>query len=551
MSIWDSYTGMAAPATLGAAPQQKALNTGIAPPQSLSNSSATPSWYNSSTWDINNPLAGVNSFQGTGFVAPTTGNVGFDKPTQDANYGALPDTQGQITDAWGTSHALTANPDGTYGYSDKFNDPSGKSNRDQMGVTYQYDPKTGTVKPTAASSFYQPGDWVDKGQSLATLAAAMATAGIGGSFLGASAAGGGGAAAAGGAAGGTAGATWTPALIDSYLGTAGYGASSASLLPGAAAAVGGGALTNEAIDGGTNLFANPANTPIPPAYGPGVGAFAPAAAAGGGLLNTATNTLTSAGTKALVGAGAAAAAGGGGGSGSTPNGSTGGGTGTGGTGSAWDSFLNGLTGNGSNTGGLLSNLLNGYTAYQSGNRAQDAYDKQIANINGLYGTNSPYAIQMKQELERKDSAAGRNSQYGDRAVQLAAKLTDSKSQAINSANMTNLISQSLNAQNQFPATLNALLQGNAGKGLLTGAGNLIGSGASNIGTYLQNLFNGTSSTAPTGAGNNPNYSNEGTNYPTPVGYNSDGTPVYSNEGNNYPMPNQTIDPLNPNGYGEG
>ena len=96
-----------------------------------------------------------------------------------------------------------------------------------------------------------------------------------------------------------------------------------------------------------------------------------------------------------------------------------------------------------------------------------------------------------------------------------------------------------------------MLQGNAGKGLLTGAGNLIGSGASSLGNYLQNLFNGTSSTAPTGAGNNPNYSNEGTNYPTPVGYNSDGTPVYSNEGNNYPMPNQTIDPLNPNGYGEG
>ena len=543
MSIWDSYTGMAAPATLGAAPQQKALNTGIAPPQSLSNSSATPSWYNSSTWDINNPLAGVNSFQGTGFVAPTTGNFGFAPGTgENGEWGALPDTKGQIFDPWGTNHELTANQDGTYNYSDKFNDPSGKSNRDQLGVTYQYDPKTGTVKPTTASSFYQPGDWVNTGQSLATLVAAMATAGIGGSFLGASAAGGGGAAAIPPAAG----ATWTPALIDSYLGTAGYGASSASLLPGAATAVGGGALANETIDGGTNLFANSANSSIPPSYSPGIETAAGSGGLGSTAGNTATNALTNAGTKALVGAGTAAL---------TGNGNAGGTTGTSGsgagTGSAWDSFLNGLTGNGSNTGGLLSNLLNGYTAYQSGNRAQDAYDKQIANINGLYGTNSPYAIQMKQELERKDSAAGRNSQYGDRAVQLAAKLTDSKSQAINSANMTNLISQSLNAQNQFPATLNALLQGNAGKGLLTGAGNLIGSGASSLGNYLQNLFNGTSGTSPTGAGNNPNYSNEGTNYPAPVGYNSDGTPVYSNEGNNYPMPNQTIDPLNPNGYGEG
>lgn len=78
----------------------------------------------------------------------------------------------------------------------------------------------------------------------------------------------------------------------------------------------------------------------------------------------------------------------------------------------------------------------GLGAYQQHMQQAHAND-YINQINSMYSPNSPYAQQMSQELARKDAAAGRNSQYGNRAVQLAAALTQGRAQALGGNNYYN------------------------------------------------------------------------------------------------------------------
>lgn len=72
-------------------------------------------------------------------------------------------------------------------------------------------------------------------------------------------------------------------------------------------------------------------------------------------------------------------------------------------------------------GGL--SLINGL---DSANRAkafsvqQGATASQLAD---LFSPNSPYALELRRQLERRDAAAGRRSQYGTRETELAAALT--------------------------------------------------------------------------------------------------------------------------------
>lgn len=55
---------------------------------------------------------------------------------------------------------------------------------------------------------------------------------------------------------------------------------------------------------------------------------------------------------------------------------------------------------------------------------QGNIDTQTANLNALSDPNSPYMQMARQAIERKDAASGRNSQWGDREVQLAGTLAD-------------------------------------------------------------------------------------------------------------------------------
>ena len=98
-------------------------------------------------------------------------------------------------------------------------------------------------------------------------------------------------------------------------------------------------------------------------------------------------------------------------------GSTSGGSMTGG-GSGWEQ---GLT--------TLANLYGGYQGIKNANQLQDnanasnaALQGQMSSLAGMYAPDSPYAKQLAQQLARKDAASGRNSQYGNRAVELQARL---------------------------------------------------------------------------------------------------------------------------------
>lgn len=76
-----------------------------------------------------------------------------------------------------------------------------------------------------------------------------------------------------------------------------------------------------------------------------------------------------------------------------------------------------------------------YTQQQSKKalaNAQQQYDninRSVAGLRDLYAPNSPYALQMQKEMDARDAASGRRSQYGQRSVELAAKLADQQTKA--------------------------------------------------------------------------------------------------------------------------
>jgi hypothetical protein len=89
---------------------------------------------------------------------------------------------------------------------------------------------------------------------------------------------------------------------------------------------------------------------------------------------------------------------------------------------------------GPNTGGgsqnPWGNTLGALFGMYNANEQRKRYDDLLSRLDSLYAVDSPYATQMADELARRDSAAGRGSQYGPRSVELAAKLTDSRRQAL-------------------------------------------------------------------------------------------------------------------------
>lgn len=413
-------------------------------------------------------------------------------------------TQNTYKDALGRSYSTVAGAEGdpsTYiQFTDKngsgFANPTG-SDRDRVAPIYKLN-ADGTATPHSANTQYREGAWSRDGQELATWAAIMATAGLGGAAIqGAGAAGTGsgasvggtvagsgsaigesvGAAAAGsGGAGGagTAGAVGTDLMGATVSSGASAGSAGAAWAPTAATAGGtaaGSTLPAWATKAGTGALTSAAGTALQ-----GGNSSQIANSAVGGAVNGGTGTnLGGAVTGALNGSGSG-------------SGGSGGGSG----GSTWDQFIKGLSGGSGGSadwGSILNSLGTGYAAYEAGKKADNAYTNQINSINGLYAPDSAYAKQMEQTLARKDAAAGRNSQYGTRAVELAANLTDSKSKAINSANYTNLMAGKINAQNQFPASLVSLMQGKGGQQALNGLGGLVGQGASAIGSGVSSGYN--------------------------------------------------------------
>lgn len=457
-----------------------------------------------------NPLSGLTIDQ-----AGKPASQGWIGGAEDGYYGDIAATQDSYKDALGRRYGMVAGAEGDPSKYIQFNDTNGAgfenptgSKRDRVAPIYKLN-ADGTATPHSANPSYREGAWSRDGQELAMWAAIMGTAGVAGSYMGAGAGSGmggasGEAALLGGGTSGVNTAATNAALIESGAGTAGYGASSAGMGGGA-----GTLSTTGSLAAGATPFATaaPATTSTLPAWAANAGKGALVSGAstalqggsGSQILNSAVGGAVNGGTGTNLGGAVTGALNGSGGG----QGGSGGGSG----GSAWDQFIGGLTGgSGGSTdwGNILNSLGTGYAAYEAGKKADNAYTNQINSINGLYAPDSAYAKQMEQTLARKDAAAGRNSQYGTRAVELAANLTDSKSKAINSANYTNLMAGKINAQNQFPASLVSLMQGKGGQSLVNGAAGLVGQGVSSGYNWLADLYRGYTGAGTTGQTADPN-----------------------------------------------
>lgn len=100
---------------------------------------------------------------------------------------------------------------------------------------------------------------------------------------------------------------------------------------------------------------------------------------------------------------------------------------------------------------------NGLTSVNNSNaQLQGTIGTQTANLNALSDPNSPYMQEARQAIERKDAAAGRNSQWGDRETQLAGTLAQYVSQY--SPGITQSINQAQNQISQNNQGLASLYQ---------------------------------------------------------------------------------------------
>ena len=153
----------------------------------------------------------------------------------------------------------------------------------------------------------------------------------------------------------------------------------------------------------------------------------------------------------------------------------------------------------------MQGLLGLYDMYNKQNASkalQDQFDKVNTQINGMYAPGSPEANLMQQEMERKDAAAGRNSQYGVRATDLAAKLAATKGQLLSNTlgNQNNLLAASLatgnsslgSLANLFGQTTGSTAANTVGNAAGTAVNSAIGSGVNSAidwgKTTLSDLF---------------------------------------------------------------
>lgn len=83
-----------------------------------------------------------------------------------------------------------------------------------------------------------------------------------------------------------------------------------------------------------------------------------------------------------------------------------------------------------------------YDAYAK-NKMAGAQQEQMNKINSMYAPGSPEYNLMMQQIARKDAAAGRNSQYGVRAQNLAGTIAKQKADMLTSPTYANLSNQQL------------------------------------------------------------------------------------------------------------
>lgn len=110
-------------------------------------------------------------------------------------------------------------------------------------------------------------------------------------------------------------------------------------------------------------------------------------------------------------------------------------------------FGSGLTG---------QDLMQGLQTLYGMSQANKGIGQTAKTLGNMYGQNSPYAEELRKQLQRRDAASGRRSQYGPREVELQAKLAGQYSQ-----NAPHL----MNAQNQAGANRMAMMTNMMGLGM--------------------------------------------------------------------------------------
>lgn len=138
-------------------------------------------------------------------------------------------------------------------------------------------------------------------------------------------------------------------------------------------------------------------------------------------------------------------------------------------------------GTGTQPANMMSNLMGLYSAYKQ----HQANSQLQGNLSSMYGQDSPYAQQLKQQLARTAAQSGRRSDAGSQVVALQAALAHGNSQ--NAPQIMSLNNQNTNGMN---AGLNNLYQigqqTGANQQLLNGGKDLWNQGSS----YLSNMFGG-------------------------------------------------------------
>jgi hypothetical protein len=150
-----------------------------------------------------------------------------------------------------------------------------------------------------------------------------------------------------------------------------------------------------------------------------------------------------------------------------------------------NSALGGVTANAGMNGAPSANGENGATGMQwgdlatglaglyAGNREKNQYNDQINSLQSIYSPGGQYAQALRNQLQRRDAAAGRRSQHGPREAQLMAALAQSQAQTMSSPGMVNMMKQRGIAQNQGLGTVLSLLQKSGlGQRAMTGLGDM-------------------------------------------------------------------------------
>jgi len=147
-------------------------------------------------------------------------------------------------------------------------------------------------------------------------------------------------------------------------------------------------------------------------------------------------------------------------------------------------------GNDANMG--IGEALPGLAGMYAGYQGMRDSSKMLGGLQDLYSQNSPYAQMLRQQLQRKDAAGGRRSQYGPREVELQAKLAQMASGQIGAMSQLQQ-RQNINRAQMMQQGLGAFQKMGGIKGLqslfgMGGMGGMFDTAASQGLQGLPNLF---------------------------------------------------------------